>query len=86
MGVVGDDPEKFFLVEAQLPPLEKEELIKFLKRNVDVFVWSVYEAPRVDPSFTGHHLNINPSVTPKKQPSRRSSKDHSDARFSTLSG
>ena len=35
--VVGDDPEKFFQVRAQLPPQEKEELIKFLRRNVDVF-------------------------------------------------
>ena len=26
-----------------------------------------------------HHLNVNPSVIPKKQPFWRSSKDHSDA-------
>ena len=66
--VVGDDPKKFFQVEAQLPPQKKEELIEFLRRNVDVFAWSVYEAPGVDPSFICHHLNVNPSVTPKKQP------------------
>ena len=35
--VVGDDPEKFFQIRAQLPPLEKEELIEFLRRNIDVF-------------------------------------------------
>ena len=35
--VVGDDQEKFFQVRAQLPPQEKEELIEFLRRNVDVF-------------------------------------------------
>ena len=77
--IVGDDPEKFFQVGAQLPPQEKEELIEFLKRNIDVFAWNVYEAPGVDPSFICHHLNVNPSVTPKKQPPRCSSKDHSDA-------
>ena len=44
-----------------------------------MFEWSAYEAPRVDPSFICHHLNVNPSVTPKKQPPRCSSKDHSDA-------
>ena len=32
----------------------------------------------MDPSFIYHYLNINPSVTPKKQPPRRSSKDHFD--------
>ena len=43
-----------------------------------MFAWSVYEAPGVDPSFIFHYSYINPSVTPKKQPPRRSSKDHSD--------
>ena len=38
--VVGDDLEKFFKAGTQLPPQEKEELIKFLRRNVGVFVWS----------------------------------------------
>ena len=43
-----------------------------------MFAWNAYEALGVDPSFICHYLNINPSVTPKKQPHRRSSKDHSD--------
>ena len=34
---MGDDPKKFFQVGAQLSPQEKEVLVKFLKRNVDVF-------------------------------------------------
>ena len=64
--VVGDDPEKFFQVGSQLPPQERKELIEFLRKNVDVFVWSAYEALRVDPNFICHHLNVNPSVTLKK--------------------
>ena len=54
-------------------------MVEFLKRNVDVFAWSAYEAPGVDLSFVCHHLNVNPSVTPRKQPLWRSSKDHSNA-------
>ena len=42
--VIDDDSEKFFQVRAQLPLREKEELIMFLKRNIDVFAWSAYEA------------------------------------------
>ena len=76
---VGDDPEKFFQVGAQLPPQEKEELVVLLKRNVDIFVWNAYKAPGVDPSFICHHLNVNPSVIPRKQPPRHSSKEHFDA-------
>ena len=36
--VVGNDPEKFFQVGSQRPPQEREELIEFLRKNVDVFV------------------------------------------------
>ena len=45
---------------------EREELLVFLKRNIDVFAWNAYEAPGVDPDFICHHLNVNPSVIPKK--------------------
>ena len=65
--VIDDDLEIFFQVKAQLPPREKEELIVFLKRNIDVFVWNVYEALGVDPNFICHHLNVNSSVIPKKK-------------------
>ena len=44
-----------------------------------MFAWSAYEAPRVDPNFICHHLNVNEFVTPKKQPPRHSSKEHSEA-------
>ena len=64
--IIGGDEEKFFQIKDQLPPLEKEELIECLVRNVDVFAWSAYEAPRLDPNFICHHLNVNPFVIPKK--------------------
>ena len=75
----GANPEKFFQIDSKLPPQEKEELIRFLRENVDVFASDAYEAPGVDPSFICHHLNVNPSITPKKQPPRRSSKEHANA-------
>ena len=76
--VIGDDPEKFFQVEAQLPPQEKEKLVEFLKRNIDVFAWDAYETPGVNPNFICHHLNVNSSITPKKQSPRHQSKEHAD--------
>ena len=42
-------------------------------------MWNAYEASRVDPRFICHYLNVNPSVTPKKQQPQCLSKDHSDA-------
>ena len=75
--LINGDPEKFFQIEAQLPPQEEEKLIAFLKENVDVFAWNAYEAPGVDPDFICHHLNVNPAVLPKKQ--WHPSKENSDA-------
>ena len=54
-------------------------MVEFLKRNFDVFAWNSYETSGVDLSFICHHLNVNPFVTPKKQPPRCLSKDHSNA-------
>ena len=62
---IDGDPEKFFKVEAQFPFQEKEELLAFLRRNIDVFAWNAYEAPRVDPDFICHHLKVNPAVPPR---------------------
>ena len=44
-----------------------------------MFAWNAYEAPGVDSSFIYHHLNVNPSITPKMQSPRRPSKEHADA-------
>ena len=54
-------------------------MIDFPRKNIDVFAWNAYEAPGVDPNFICHHLNVNPSTIRKKQPPRRSSKEHSNA-------
>ena len=52
--------------------MEKVELILFLVSNLDVFAWSLYEAPKVDPEFICHRLNVDSWCTPKKQKPHRS--------------
>ena len=34
---IGDDLEKFFQIGSQLPQQEREELVEFLKQNINVF-------------------------------------------------
>ncbi|XP_030930751.1 uncharacterized protein LOC115956551 [Quercus lobata] len=63
--LVGSDSERFFQIGSELPPQEKSTLIDFLRRNVDVFAWDPYEAPGVDSDLICHHLNVNPTITPK---------------------
>ena len=62
-----------------MPLLEKEQLVNFLRKNVDVFAWDAYEASGVDPNFICHNLNVNPSITPRRQPPQRLSKEHAEA-------
>ena len=77
--VIDGDQEKFFRVGAQLPLQEKEELIEFLKRNIDLFAWDACDVPGINLAFICHHLNVNLVITPKKQPPRHPSKEHADA-------
>ena len=44
-----------------------------------MFAWDAYDALGIDPNFICHHLNVNPSATPKKQSPQRPSKEHVDA-------
>lgn len=59
-----NDPEKKVLVDTQLTKMEKEELIRFLKENKDVFAWSHKDIPDIDPSVTEHKLNIDLTYPP----------------------
>ena len=77
--IIGDDPKRLFQIGTQMPLLEREQLVEFLRKNVDMFAWDAYEAPKVDPNFICHHLNVNPSITSKRQPPRRPSKEHVEA-------
>lgn len=38
----------FFLVNSYLNPQEKEEMIRFLRANIDVFAWQSDEMPSID--------------------------------------
>ena len=55
---------------------DKIKVLLLLIQNVDVFAWSPYEVPGVNPEFIMHKLNVDPSFPPKKQKPRRSAKEH----------
>ena len=58
---------------------DKIKILLFLIQNVDVFVWSPYKVPGVDPEFVVHKLNVDLSLPLKKQKPRRSDKEHVEA-------
>ena len=46
--LVERDPSKTTKVGKELQQVLKEELVKFLKKNLDVFVWRLVDVPGID--------------------------------------
>jgi hypothetical protein len=65
------NPEQFFLVGSRLFAVDREQLLKILIRNQNVFAWSVYEAPGVSPKLAYHSLNIGSEHRPIVQKRRK---------------
>ena len=55
-----------FLIGASMKDEERVEMLLFLVQNVDMFAWSLYEVPGLDPKFIVHKLNVDPLHPPKK--------------------
>ena len=59
--------DRFFQIGASMKDKDRVEMLLFLIQNVDVFAWSPYEVPRVDPEFIVHELNVDPSFPPRSK-------------------
>ena len=60
------DDDRSFQIESSMKDIDRIKILLFLVHNVDVFAWSPYEVPEVDPEFIVHKLNVDPSLSPKK--------------------
>ena len=60
------DDDRYFQVGASMGGENGVEMLLFLIQNMDVFAWSLYEVPGVDPEFIVHRLNVNSSFPSKK--------------------
>ena len=58
------DEERFFLLSSGLAKEEEKELETFFRANMEVFAWTPYEMPGIDPEVTCHKLNVDRSVKP----------------------
>uniref|UniRef100_A0A2N9FPQ4 Uncharacterized protein n=1 Tax=Fagus sylvatica TaxID=28930 RepID=A0A2N9FPQ4_FAGSY len=65
------NPELFFLVGSKLSTIDKEQLLKLLMNNRDVFAWSVYDVSGVSPDLACHALNIGLEHKPIAQKCRK---------------
>ena len=65
-----NDPEKFTRIGTSMKEKVKKDLIQFLRKSVDVFVWSHDDMLGIDPNVITHRLNVYPSSKPVHQKKR----------------
>lgn len=70
---------KYFQVGKSMSQEELLAVLLTLIHNLDVFSWSPYEVPRVDPKFITRKLNMDLLFLPNKHKPRRSAKQHVEA-------
>ncbi|KAL0430394.1 UNVERIFIED_CONTAM: Transposon Ty3-G Gag-Pol polyprotein [Sesamum radiatum] len=68
--LVPGDSEKITRIGSQIDEILREEVIKCLKRNMDVFAWTPQDLEGINPEVISHHLNIDTRVKPVKQKKR----------------
>ena len=64
------NPEKFTRVGTSMEEKTKQDLIQFLRENIDVFAWSHEDMPGIDLGVITHRLNVYPSSKPVRQKKR----------------
>ena len=64
------NPKRCTRVGVDLERKIKEDLVQFLKKNIDVFAWSHEDMPGIDPSVITHRLNVCPSFKLVRQKKR----------------
>ena len=58
------NPEKFTRIGTSMKEKTKQDLVQFLRENIDVFAWSYEDMSGIDPSVITHRLNVYPSSKP----------------------
>ena len=62
-----NNPSRTVLMGNLLLKEEKQELIEFLKQNLDVFAWTHEDIVGVDPAESVHQLNVRTNAKPVKK-------------------
>ena len=65
--LVKGDASKLTKVGGGLDPPLKEEIVEFLKKNLDIFAWAHEDMPGIDNRVIEHRLKVDPTKSPSKK-------------------
>jgi hypothetical protein len=68
-------PDKVVCLDTEMTSGEEAELLAFLDKNSDVFVWSTFDLIGVSRDIIEHRLQVNLVVKPRKQKLREMSEE-----------
>ena len=68
--LVDGEPVKMTKIGTNLATQMKEELVQFLKKNLDIFTWSHEDMPGIAVKVIQHRLNVNLDRKPIQQKRR----------------
>ena len=58
------NPQKFTKIGTSIKEKTKQDLVQFLRKSINVFVWSHEDMLGIDPSVITHRLNVHSSSKP----------------------
>ena len=64
ISIIGGESQRQFLINDSLSQEHRSQLLTLLDKYQDVFTWTLYEVPGVDPEFVCHELNVSPEYKP----------------------
>ena len=79
ISITEGESQRQFLIGDSLTQEHKSQLLTLLDKYQDVFAWTPYEAPGVDPDFVCHELNVSLEYKPVVQKARRTAPQHAEA-------
>ena len=65
--MIEEEPTKKTKLGMNLDPSTKEEIFKFLKKNIDIFTWCPEDMLGISRDIIQHHLNVNLERKPIQQ-------------------
>ncbi|KAL0444138.1 UNVERIFIED_CONTAM: hypothetical protein Slati_2136500 [Sesamum latifolium] len=61
------DPDKITKIGSKMKEDIREQVINCLRKNKDIFAWTLQDLEGIDPGIIRHHLNLDPTIKPVKQ-------------------
>jgi hypothetical protein len=68
---IGNEEHQITKLRVNMQPQERMEILKILKKNVDLFAWHPKDMPGIDESIITHKLAISPKAKPVAQRKRK---------------